>query len=100
MFDNNILFFIFIAAGRVSLISKHVCMLLKPLGKPLLKHEFCEACHVMESLSTVMDQVPDVIRKVHLPYLILIEGTSQIVTSSPIGDCTLKFVVYIPLAEL
>lgn len=41
-------------------------MLLVIISKQLLRHEFVQASHTMEAVTTAMDQVPEVIRKVYV----------------------------------
>ena len=45
-------------------------MLLVIISKQLLRHEFVQASHTMEAVTTAMDQVPEVIRKVHVGYVL------------------------------
>ena len=41
-------------------------MLLVIINKQLLRHEFVQASHTMEAITTAMDQAPEVVRKVFL----------------------------------
>jgi hypothetical protein len=52
------------AEGRASLVSKHLSTLLTIVSKQLLRHEFVQSSHTMEAITTAMDQVPEVVRKV------------------------------------